>query len=167
MGIIAKVISSEIVDREGEKTINLTVDMGGGDTDNVEFFCPPGLDSCPMQDDYVLILGESATGCIDNASNEKTDGSTRLYARNSQKRVVGEVMISPDGKIEIKNSKSSISLDSAGKIKIGGNAANAAILGDAFKGTYDVHGHPSAFGITGPPVTPLPANNLSTVVEVE
>lgn len=53
----------------------------------------------------------------------------------------------------------------APSIRLGKEATEAVIKGDAFKAIYDTHTHPSGMGPTGPPAA-LPASTLSEKVKV-
>lgn len=49
----------------------------------------------------------------------------------------------------------------SGKVIIGKNAVQKAVLGDLFKTTFDTHTHPTGTGPSGPPTTPMPPTDLS------
>ena len=53
------------------------------------------------------------------------------------------------------------------KVKLGKNATEAVVKGDTFQKYFNTHIHPTAVGPSGPPVTPMPASNLSTKVVTE
>lgn len=84
------------------------------------------------------------------------------------------VVIDKDGTITLTNkSGATFTMDatadkivaSATSIEIDGSA-EAAVLGTTFKTYFDAHTHPTPFGPSGPPVTPMPSNTLSTKVTV-
>lgn len=59
-------------------------------------------------------------------------------------------------------------LDENGVVYLGGpDASEPAVLGQSLKTWLDAHVHPTPFGPTGGPVTPLPTSALSTVVKVK
>jgi len=52
-------------------------------------------------------------------------------------------------------------------VKLGKNATEAVVKGNTFQEYFNSHIHPTAVGPSGPPVTPMPASNLSTKVVTE
>ena len=68
-----------------------------------------------------------------------------------------EVRITGEGEITIK----------ADKIKLGANAEEALVLGDAFKTLFNSHTHPTGVGPSGPPTQPMSTSHLSQVSKTE
>jgi uncharacterized protein involved in type VI secretion and phage assembly len=68
-----------------------------------------------------------------------------------------EVRITEDGEVTVK----------AEKIKLGQDASEALVLGDAFKALFNQHTHPTGVGPSGPPTQPLGGSHLSSKSKTE
>jgi len=68
-----------------------------------------------------------------------------------------EVRITAEGEVII----------TAGTIKLGADAAESLVLGDAFKTLFNSHTHPTGVGPCGPPAQPMGASHLSSVSKTE
>ena len=68
-----------------------------------------------------------------------------------------EIRISEDGEVTVK----------AEKIKLGQDASEALVLGDAFKQLFNQHTHPTGVGPSGPPTQPLGSSHLSSKSKTE
>ena len=68
-----------------------------------------------------------------------------------------EVRITGDGEVIV----------TADKIKLGANAGQALVLGDAFKTLFNAHTHPTGVGPSGPPAQPMSGSHLSQVARTE
>jgi hypothetical protein len=76
----------------------------------------------------------------------------------------GEVVLVKNG-----NGKSSVRFEQDGtvvitaeKIKLGANASEKVVLGDAFMQYFNTHTHPTGVGPSGPPVQPMSPSHLSS-----
>lgn len=65
--------------------------------------------------------------------------------------------------ISIQNENTQIDV-SSDKIQLGEGTTEPMVLGNKFKTIYDAHTHSTAMGPSGPPVVPLPSDNLSAKV---
>jgi uncharacterized protein involved in type VI secretion and phage assembly len=68
-----------------------------------------------------------------------------------------EVRITADGEVIV----------TADRIKLGADAAEALVLGDAFQKLFNSHTHPTGVGPSGPPTQPMGATHLSSVAKTE
>lgn len=68
-----------------------------------------------------------------------------------------EVRITADGEVIV----------TADTIKLGADAAESLVLGDAFKTLFNSHTHPTGVGPTGPPTQPMGSSHLSSVSKTE
>jgi hypothetical protein len=68
-----------------------------------------------------------------------------------------EIRITATGEVTIK----------ADRIKLGADAAEKLVLGDAFMALFNRHTHPTGVGPSGPPVEPMGASQLSNVSKTE
>ena len=55
----------------------------------------------------------------------------------------------------------------AGTIKLGTDAAESLVLGDAFKALFNTHTHPTGVGPSGTPTEPMGDAHLSSVSKTE
>ncbi|HWN70328.1 MAG TPA: hypothetical protein VNM90_21960, partial [Haliangium sp.] len=55
----------------------------------------------------------------------------------------------------------------ADTIRLGANAAESLVLGDAFKALFNQHTHATGVGPSGPPSMPMTAQHLSTKAKTE
>jgi uncharacterized protein involved in type VI secretion and phage assembly len=81
----------------------------------------------------------------------------------------GEITIlaNGNGKTEIRLTRDGEVLITADTIKLGANAAESLVLGDAFKSLFNQHTHPTGVGPSGPPSMPMAAQHLSTKTKTE
>jgi uncharacterized protein involved in type VI secretion and phage assembly len=68
-----------------------------------------------------------------------------------------EIRITADGEVIV----------TADRIKLGADAAEALVLGDAFKTLFNSHTHPTGVGPSGAPTQPMGATHLSSVTKTE
>jgi hypothetical protein len=94
----------------------------------------------------------------------RTKSGHRLYADDESGVVAivagddgAEVRIDAEGVVTIK----------AGTIKLGENAGQKLVLGDAFKALFNSHIHPTGVGNSGPPTQPMGPSHLSGVASTE
>jgi hypothetical protein len=108
--MITRLLSFLRADRDGVKAPDVKVDTGGGANITAEHFAPPGDDSHPLPDDYVLSTGASGTGRASVAGyfdpvNEgrSAEGERRAYSREPSeeggKRVIAEHWLKNDGSV--------------------------------------------------------------------
>lgn len=112
-------------------------------------------------DEFVADYGSVRGFYTDNHKIILDDANNKIIIKDGNNNVItldeNGVKIESDGDVNVEN---------AGNVILGDGATEAAILGDAFKTTYDAHTHPTGMGPSGPPAVLLPANNLSTKVKV-
>lgn len=126
-------------------------------------------ESAGQQDD----LG-TATGTEVPTSEGQEAGPGRLVLRT---RAGHRICLDDDGALVILangNGKTEIRLTQAGEvivkadtIKLGANASQKLVLGDAFMSLFNAHTHPTGVGPSGPPVTPMMPSHLSSKVKTE
>lgn len=68
-----------------------------------------------------------------------------------------EIRITADGEVTV----------TADRIKLGADASEKLVLGDAFKELFNRHTHPTGVGPSGPPTEPMGATHLSDVAKTE
>jgi len=91
-------------------------------------------------------------GLFTSVNSPEVD-TENLSLRNGIGETESEIKIQKDGKIVI---------NAASAVEIGEGAAEALVLGDAFKTYFDGHTHPTGVGPSGPPISPMPPTTLST-----
>ena len=81
----------------------------------------------------------------------------------------GEVIVvaNGNGKTEIRLTKNGEVVIKADKIKLGNDAGQPVVLGDAFKDFFNQHTHPTGVGPSNPPTLPMQSSHLSTKVFTE
>jgi hypothetical protein len=91
-------------DGDAEVT-DVKVDLGGNDITTAHHYQPSGMDSQPLPDDYILLVPgpEAGTYVVAGYLDPKNagvsrPGDVRLYVRNGQGDVTGELHLTNDGK---------------------------------------------------------------------
>ncbi|NMO15412.1 hypothetical protein HPC49_12765 [Pyxidicoccus fallax] len=82
------------------------------------------------------------------------DGELAILANGNDKT---EVRLTQNGEVIIK----------AERIKLGSDASEPLVLGNAFKQLFNQHTHPTGVGPSGPPTQPLGSNHLSELSSTE
>lgn len=108
---------------------------------------PESLDGPPKPGHHVL---RTSAGHVISLDDE---GGVIIIAEASG----AEVRITGDGEVIV----------TADKIKLGADAAEALVLGDAFKTLFNAHTHPTGVGPSGPPTQPMSGSHLSQVSKTE
>jgi hypothetical protein len=90
-------------DGDAEVT-DVKVDLGGNDITTAHHYQPSGMDSQPLPDDYILLVPgpEAGTYVVAGYLDPKNagvsrPGDVRLYVRNGQGDVAGELHLTNDG----------------------------------------------------------------------
>lgn len=125
-------------------------ESGGGEDDLAQEAgaeTPEGPDGAPSPGHHVL---RTTAGHLISLDDE---GGVIVIAEASG----AEVRITGDGEVIV----------TADKIKLGANAGEALVLGDAFKTLFNSHTHPTGVGPSGPPTQPMSASHLSQVSKTE
>jgi len=83
---------------------DVKVDLGGNDITTAHHYQPSGMDSQPLPDDYILLVPgpEAGTYVVAGYLDPKNagvsrPGDVRLYVRNGQGNVAGELHLTNDG----------------------------------------------------------------------
>ena len=139
----------------------LSVDLGGGDRAEVEWF---GSDSPPATGDVVLVLEHTrsgelvAIGANDGAVTQSAQGERRWYARDASGVVMATLWLRGDGSIEMSNAAGSIKLGADGTVAINGatidalgNLAATSVAGTSADLDAHTHTAPPGGGTTTPP----------------
>lgn len=144
----------------------LTVDLGGGDIAEVDWF---GGDAPPLVGDTVILAATTrsgelvAIGATDGQATSAMPGERRTYARSPDGAAISEIIQRVDGSIELNNAAGSIVLGADGSVAINGlvidvagnltttGSVSASAVSGALAG-LDTHVHTS--GAPGSPTTP-------------
>ena len=148
---IAKLLSFTHVVRNEANVSDVKIDQGGGDNITVEHFAPPGDDSFPLPDDYVLAVdvprsgSKVAAGYVDPINTPKAnEGDKRIYGRKADGTPVNEVWLKNDGSILVSNDNGSALLrPDGGSITTTPNStfdakADGSIKGDNGSGSFEL-----------------------------
>lgn len=127
------------------------IDYGAGKSDTAILYSGSNKAEHPMIDDQVVVSSANNENIIVAIFREDESGlslgESIIYGRNSSGSIVSSVKCTNDGKIII----------NGGSEKV--------VKGDTFKTSFENHVHPTAFGPSGKPATPLtPANFNDTVL---
>ena len=125
-------------------------ESGGGEDDLAKKAgaeTPEGPDGPPKPGHHVL---RTTAGHLISLDDE---GGVIVIAEASG----AEVRITGDGEVIV----------TADKIKLGANAEEALVLGDAFKTLFNSHTHPTGVGPSGPPTQQMSGSQLSQVSKTE
>ena len=127
INIISKLLSFTRVVKNEANVSDVKVDPGGGANITTEHFAPPGDDSFPLPDDYVLGVdvprsgSKAAAGYIDPKNTPKAnEGDKRIYGRKADGISVNEVWLKNDGSVLVSNDNGSILLKQNGDINLNG-----------------------------------------------
>jgi len=108
MGRIAYVISTEPNTSDGESTMDVKVDLGGGDEALIPMYLPPGDDSRPVSGDYAILVdhpGDARYSCIGfidaETPSETEDGERLIYSRDSSGARAGYIHLKRDATVTI------------------------------------------------------------------
>lgn len=143
---------------------DIQVDPGGGADVSAGHFDSSGDDSPPLPGDLAAISRSSGTGREHvtgyhdpNTERVALDGEKRIYGRDANGKVVGEVHIKRDGSAVVKNAGGAVvTLNPDGSISVnGGKVTPTGDFITAAGVSLDLHVHPTALGPSGPP-TPGP-----------
>jgi len=106
LGKLGTILSSLRAVRNNVKVDDVKVDIGGGANITAEHFADLGEDSQPLTGDYVALNRdqgtgrETAIGYIDPVNEHKSlPGDKRIYARESEGRLIAEQWLKSDGTI--------------------------------------------------------------------
>jgi hypothetical protein len=108
---------------------------------------PEGPDNPAGPQQYIFRTASGHTISLDDA------GGVVVIAEAAG----AEVRITADGEVIV----------TAGTIKLGADAAEPLVLGDAFKQLFNSHTHPTGVGPSGTPVEPMGDAHLSSVSKTE
>jgi len=145
-GVIARVLSTLRVVRDGVSRLDVKTDPGGGANITPEHFSPAGDDSAPLPADFlggIPVQGTGrfiASGYVDPLNpGIALDGEVRRYARNEAGAIVSSVHLFRDGSIEL------VSVVGGNGLRIGGDGAirgfnSAGSFQLAANGDFDVNG---------------------------
>jgi uncharacterized protein involved in type VI secretion and phage assembly len=125
-------------------------DSTGGQDDlgtEVGAEAPPGADSPAGPGQHVLRTAGGHVISLDDT------GGVVVVAEAAG----AEIRITSDGVVTV----------TADSIRLGGNAAEPLVLGNAFSTLFNSHTHPTGVGPSGPPVQPMGSQHLSAVSETE
>lgn len=152
MNYIAKLLSFVRVVKNGANVSDVKIDTGGGNNNTVEHFAPPGDDSFPLPDDYVLAAdvprggSKAAVGYIDPVNTPVAlEGDKRTYARDPATGApVNQVWLKNDGSVLISNDNGSVLLQvDGGSLVTTPNGifqvrANGGIIGSNSNGVFNL-----------------------------
>ncbi len=145
-GVIARVLSTLRVVRDGVSRLEVTADPGGGANITPEHFSPAGDDSVPLPADFlggILVQGTGrtiASGYVDSKNpGIALGGEVRRYARDENGAIVSSVHLLRDGSIELSSvlGVNGLTLGADGSIT-GFNAAGSFVL--VANGDFEVNG---------------------------
>lgn len=114
-----------------------------------------GFASMPVPNDRLIILSKNSNLYAIAGASQAVEESFGLKP--------GERMIfstDENGAVQ-----STILMRADGTLVLNGGT-ESAVKGDSFKATHDGHLHPSSFGPTGVPASPMPTNNLNPSVKL-
>lgn len=94
----------------------------------------------------------------------RTKSGHRLYADDDAGII--SIVAGDDG-AEVKIDASGVVTIKAGTIKLGANAQQKLVLGDAFRTLFNSHTHPTGVGPSGPPAQTMQSSHLSRVSKTE
>jgi uncharacterized protein involved in type VI secretion and phage assembly len=94
----------------------------------------------------------------------RTKSGHRIYADDGAGVIS---IIAGDDGAEVKIDANGVVTIKAGTIKLGNNAAQKLVLGDAFRTLFNSHTHPTGVGPSGPPAQPMQSSHLSSVSKTE
>lgn len=121
-------------DSETGHGLNVTCDPGGKNNITAPHYADPGDDSCPLPGDYAALTeasgtgAEAATGYADVRNAGKAlPGEKRIYGRDANGAVVGDLWIKRDGTIVGTNAGGSITLSPQGVLSVSGSSDAAAL----------------------------------------
>ncbi len=125
MGAIALIKSIANVLKRGAHSVEIEVDLGGGEINTTILVLNPGVDAKPLPSDYAYVsptrkTGEfAAVGFVD-IKNESVagEGEHRIYGRTADGVVVCQVWAKSDGTVLIDNDKGNFELKSDGTVLI-------------------------------------------------
>ncbi|MCP4936296.1 MAG: hypothetical protein GY927_19350 [bacterium] len=125
-------------------------------------------DSSGGQDDLASETGAETPEAADGAA-----APGQYVLRTSSGHVIslddegGIVVVAEASGTELRlNAKGEVII-TADKIKLGADASEKLVLGDAFKQLFNSHIHPTGVGPSGAPVKPMAASHLSSVSKTE
>lgn len=140
MGIrarIGKLLSFTRVVRDGGNVSDVKVDPGGGANITGEHFADPGDDSHPLPQDYPISVPLEREGVFpvvgytDPSNTPKAlPGEKRIYGRDENGTVIGEVWIKNDGTVLASNDAGSIEISPTGQIKSENSKGSVTIKED-------------------------------------
>lgn len=172
MGVIAKVLSVERVERNGVTVTEIKANPTGGANTTMTMFPPSGKDPQPLKGDYAVgtsVPGKGrmgVVGFIDPVNVPVSEpGDNRSYSRDETTgTTVAQVWIKNDGSILISNDNGSVTITPDGVVEINGNTDFAVAFNDmqtafdqlvtdvnAFVTKFNTHTHNGAVG--APPVS--------------
>lgn len=127
MGLIARLLSFTRAQRNAAYVSDAKVDPGGGANLSAPHFSAPGDDSQPLPGDYVFAVpakrsgSAAAVGYLDPVNEPKAGpGDKRVYARNADGAIVGELWLKSSGDIELTNGAATLTLKASGAVELKG-----------------------------------------------
>lgn len=128
MGRIGEVVEYKTVDVDGDKAVEVTVDLGAGDVVTALETSPSGVWSRPRVGDLALVVEldgaeeYAVVGYIDVArSNTANAGEAYVYSRKTTGDLAGYIYVKNDGAITISNAVGNIRLAADGTVTINGH----------------------------------------------
>lgn len=144
MGLIGIVISSELNSDDDDNLIDLTIETGGYVT-TVPLLSSPGIDSVPVENDYVACIshpgGDSLTAVGIGDPVKRDDlkpGEILIYSRDARGVLKASIKLDseggmlitteksalelkPDGSAAMSNDFGSVDLETSGRVSINGS----------------------------------------------
>jgi hypothetical protein len=134
MGRTAQVLSATHVVDAGGHGVDVVADPGGVRNVTAPQYIAPGVDALALAGDSVALEDSSGTGCeqatgyADTRNAGKTaPGEIRLYARDSNGVVVGDLWLKGDGSIVATNDGGSVAFSPEGVLSVSGSSDAAAL----------------------------------------
>lgn len=144
MGLIGQILSFLHITKNDANVSEITVDLGGGDTEASEFYTGVGDDSQPLTGDYLFTINQHggkksiAVAYLDpKLSPVAEPGDKRIYSRSADGSVVASVWLKNTGEMVFENEKATITLEADGEMILTNGSATATLK---TSGVVDVNG---------------------------
>ena len=162
MGFLARLLAFDYVDRDGAKSTDAKVDLGGSVVGTMQHVGASGDDSAPLIGDYAAVVSVSHAGggvvvgyCDPDIAQIAAPGEKRIYSRDPGTGEItaeiwlqadgtiaalngeGAATVHPDGHISIANNSVAIDLSADGEVSIGNNSGSVVLNSD---GSVSING---------------------------